>query len=250
MAGHSKWAKVKHFKGAIDAKRGTIFSKLSREIILAARSGGGDPKLNARLRQAIDAARAQNMPNDTIDRALKKGTGELGADALVEVTYEGYAPGGVALLIECATDNKNRTSADVRSVFSRHGGSLGSPGSVAHMFARKGEVRVPAATIGEESLIDVALEAGADDVSNDDDAFVVLTAPEKLFAVGDALRASGIEITSQKLVQVPLNTVAVIQPSTTTQVLHLYQALDELADVQNVYANFDIPDDVIVHSHV
>jgi YebC/PmpR family DNA-binding regulatory protein len=250
MAGHSKWAKVKHFKGAIDAKRGTIFSKLSREIILAARSGGGDPKLNARLRQAIDAARAQNMPNDTIDRALKKGTGELGADALVEVTYEGYAPGGVALLIECATDNKNRTSADVRSVFSRHGGSLGSPGSVAHMFARKGEVRVPAATIGEESLIDVALEAGADDVSNDDDAFVVLTAPEKLFAVGDALRASGIEITSQKLVQVPLNTVAVIQPSTATQVLHLYQALDELADVQNVYANFDIPDDVIVHSHV
>ncbi|MGI8602835.1 MAG: YebC/PmpR family DNA-binding transcriptional regulator [Verrucomicrobiales bacterium] len=251
MSGHSKWAKVKHFKGAIDAKRGRIFSKLSREIIVAAKSGGGEPKLNARLRQAIDAAKAQNMPNDTIERAIKKGSGELGGETIIEVTYEGYAPGGAALLIECVTDNKNRTSADIRSIFTRNHGSLGTPGSVAHLFARKGEIRVPFSGVSEEALLDAALDAGADDVTLEGEEHVVVTAPDQLFAVGDALKAKGITAITQQLVQVPLMTITVTEAATAAQVVRLYEALDELDDVQNVHANFAIPDEVMeqLHAH-
>lgn len=245
MAGHSKWSKVKHIKGVVDVKRGKIFSKLSREIIVAAKSGGGDPRLNARLRTAIDAARAQNMPNDTIDRAIKKGTGELGGEAPAEITYEGYAPGGVALMVECVTDNKNRTSADLRSAFTRHHGSLGTPGSVAHVFARKGEIRLPLAAATEESLLEAALEAGADDVSQDGDDHIILTAPDQLFAVGDALRTRQLVPTSQKLTQIPLTLAPVHDRQTAQQVLRLCEALDDLDDVQNVHANFDIPEDVM-----
>lgn len=246
MAGHSKWSKVKRFKGALDAKRGQIFSKLSKEIILAARSGGGgDPKLNARLRQAIDAAKAQNMPNDTIDRAIKKGTGELGGDAMVEVTYEGYAPGGAAILIEAATDNKNRTSADIRSAFSRNHGSMGTPGSVAHLFSRKGEIRLPLDSAGEEAVLEAALEAGADDVAQEGDEHVILTAPEQLSAVAEALRLAGLSPASEKLIQVPSTQIPITDAGTAAQVIRLYEALDELDDVQNVYSNFDIPDEVM-----
>ena len=250
MAGHSKWSKVKHIKGVVDVKRGKIFSKLSREIIIAAKSGGGDPKLNARLRTAIDAARAQNMPNDTIDRAVKKGTGELGGEAPAEITYEGYAPGGVALLVECVTDNKNRTSADLRSLFTRNHGSLGTPGSVAHLFARKGEIRLPEAAGSEERILEAALEAGADDVSLEGDEHVILTAPDQLFAVGDALRARQLAPASQKLIQVPLTITPVGDASTASQVIRLYEALDDLDDVQNVYANFDIPDELLEQIHM
>jgi YebC/PmpR family DNA-binding regulatory protein len=245
MAGHSKWSKVKHIKGVVDVKRGKIFSKLSREIIVAAKTGGGDPRLNARLRTAIDAARSQNMPNDTIDRAIKKGTGELGGEAPAEITYEGYAPGGVALMVECVTDNKNRTSADLRSVFTRHHGSLGTPGSVAHVFARKGEIRLPLAAADEETMLEAALEAGADDVSQDGDDHVVLTAPDQLFAVGDALRSRQLIPSSHKLTQIPLTLAPVHDRATAQQVIRLCEALDDLDDVQNVHANFDIPDDVM-----
>jgi YebC/PmpR family DNA-binding regulatory protein len=247
MAGHSKWSKVKHIKGVVDVKRGKIFSKLSREIIVAAKAGGGDPKLNARLRTAIDAARAQNMPNDTIDRAVKKGTGELGGEAPAEITYEGYAPGGVAMMIECVTDNKNRTSADLRSVFTRNHGSLGTPGSVAHLFARKGEIRLPLAAASEEAILEAALEAGADDVSQDGEEHVILTAPDQLFAVGDTLRARQLSPTSQKLTQIPLTHIPVTEASTAQQVVRLYEALDDLDDVQHVHSNFDIPDEVLEH---
>jgi len=250
MAGHSKWSKVKHIKGVVDVKRGKIFSKLSREIIVAAKAGGGDPKLNARLRTAIDAARAQNMPNDTIDRAVKKGTGELGGEAPAEITYEGYAPGGVAMLVECVTDNKNRTSADLRSVFTRNHGSLGTPGSVAHLFARKGEIRLPLTAASDETILEAALEAGADDVSQDGEEHVILTAPDQLFAVGDALRARQLSPTSQKLTQIPLTHIPVTDTATAQQVVRLYEALDDLDDVQHVHSNFDIPDEVLEHLSV
>jgi YebC/PmpR family DNA-binding regulatory protein len=245
MAGHSKWSKVKHIKGVVDVKRGKIFSKLSREIIVAAKSGGGEPKLNARLRTAIDAARAQNMPNDTIDRAIKKGTGELGGEAPAEITYEGYAPGGVAMLVECVTDNKNRTSADLRSAFTRNHGSLGTPGSVAHLFSRKGEIRLSLATASEEQVMEAALEAGADDVIQDGDEHVVLTAPDQLFAVGDALRSLHLTPVSQKLTQIPLTLIPVPDLATAQQVVRLYETLDDLDDVQHVHSNFDIPDTVM-----
>ncbi len=245
MAGHSKWSKVKHIKGVVDVKRGKIFSKLSREIIVAAKSGGSDPKLNARLRSAIDAARAQNMPNDTIERAIKKGTGELGGEAPAEVTYEGYAPGGVAMMVECVTDNKNRTSADLRSIFTRNHGSLGTPGSVAHLFARKGEIRFPIDLASEETVLEAALDAGADDVIEEGDERVILTPPDRLFAVSDTLRARQITPTSHKLTQIPLTIIPIPDRSTAQQVIRLYEALDDLDDVQNVHANFDIPDAVM-----
>jgi YebC/PmpR family DNA-binding regulatory protein len=245
MSGHSKWSRVKHIKGAVDARRGKVFSKLSREIIAAAKAGGGDPRLNARLRTAIDAAKAQNMPNDTIERAIKKGTGELGGDVISEITYEGYAPGGVAILVECVTDNKNRSSAEIRSTFTRNHGTLGTPGSVSHLFARKGEIRVPATSVDEDRMIEAALDAGAEDVALEGDEHVLVTAPDRLFAVGDALRSRSVTPASQKLVQFPLTTIPVVEPSTAQQVLRLYEALDDLDDVQNVYANFEIPDELI-----
>lgn len=245
MAGHSKWSKVKHIKGVVDVKRGKIFSKLSREIIMSAKAGGGDPKLNARLRTAIDAARAQNMPNDTIDRAIKKGTGELGGEAPAEITYEGYAPGGVAMLVECVTDNKNRTSADLRSAFTRNHGSLGTPGSVAHLFARKGEIRLAVTAASEDQLLEIALDAGAEDISQDTEDHIIVTAPDQLFAVGDALRSRQLIPSSQKLTQIPLTQIPVTDRATAQQVIRLYETLDDLDDVQNVHANFDIPDDVL-----
>src|SRR2546423_8381343 len=187
MAGHSKWSKVKRFKGAIDAKRGAVFSKLAKEISIAAKTGGGDPTANPRLRSAIQLARAQSMPNDNVERAIKRGTGE-GAEAqhFDEIVYEGYGPGGVALIVEAATDNKNRTAAEIRSIFSKNHGNLAASGSVSYMFHKKGQITVPRDTIGEERIFELALEAGAEELTNEEEQYVILTSHDQLYAVAEA----------------------------------------------------------------
>lgn len=244
MAGHNKWSKVKHIKGAADAKRGRIFSKLSKEISLAARSGG-DPAMNARLRSAINAAKAQNMPGDTIERAVKKGTGELGGAAIEEIVYEGYGPGGAALLIEVATDNRNRAANDLRSLLTKNNGTFADAGSVAYMFQRKGEIRLDKAGISEDALMEAALDAGADDVQDDGEEWVVYTPTDKLFAVAGALRDKNINSKAQSLIYVPATTIPVADLATAKQLLHLHEILDDYDDTQNVYANFEISDDLL-----
>lgn len=242
MAGHNKWSKVKRIKGAIDAKRGKIFSKLAKEIAVATKLGGSDPGSNVRLRSAILSARAQNMPNDNIDRAIKRGSGDSGEAALEEVNYEGYASDGVALLIEAATDNRNRTAADVRLIFSKHGGHLGGAGSVAYLFQRKGEVTVPEEAADADRLLEAVLDAGADDLASEPGhPHAITTAPDRLAAVAEALRAASIPVTSQKLIFVPQTLVTVHDESTALKVLHLHDALDDNDDVLNVYSNFDMP---------
>lgn len=242
MAGHNKWSKVKRIKGAIDAKRGKIFSKLAKEIAVAAKLGGPDPDANVRLRSAIALARTQNMPNDNIERAIRRGSGDTGEAALEEVMYEGYAPDGVAVLVEAATDNRNRTAADVRLIFSKHGGRLGGAGSVAHLFARKGEVVVPEGASDADRLLELVIEAAADEiVSEPGHPHVVITAPDRLAAVADALRAASVPVESQKLVFVPQTTVTVIDEETAAQVMRLHEALDDNDDVLNVYSNFEMP---------
>ncbi len=245
MAGHSKWSKIKRIKGALDVKRGKLFSRLSKEITVAARLGGGNPAFNPRLRTAILTARTESMPNDNIDRAIKKGTGELEASAVEELVYEGYATGGVALIIETATDNKNRTAADLRNVMSKNHGNLGGPGSVAFMFHRKGHIHVPAAEADEDRLIEVMLDAGAEELTREEDQFLITTPPDQLYSVADALKTAGIEPGSPKLTFIPQNTVAVADEHTASQVLKLCDALDDLDDVMNVHANFDIPEDTL-----
>ncbi len=245
MAGHNKWSKVKHIKGAADAKRSKLFSNLSREVTIAARDGGGDPDLNPRLRNAILAAKSKSMPNDTIDRAVKKGTGELGGETIEEALYEGYAPGGVAMLIEVATDNKNRTAADIRSIFNKNNGSLGSSGSVAYMFERKGEIQILADAATEEEVLEAALEAGAEDVESSDEGHTVYTASDQLYAVGEKFQASGLTMESQKLVYIPQTVTQVPDKSTASQVLRLYEALEDCDDTQDVFANFEIPDEIL-----
>lgn len=244
MAGHNKWSKVKHIKGAADAKRSQLFSKLSKEITIAAR-GGGDPDLNPRLRSAVTAARKQSMPSENIERAIKKGTGELGGEAIEEIVYEGYGPGGIAFLIEVATDNKNRSAADIRSLFNKNGGNMGSAGSVAYLFDRKGEIRLPLSALGEDAMLEAALEAGADDVSGDGEDHVVLTAVESLFEVAAALTRAGLESTSQKLVYVPRTTTTIADPAAAAALIKLSDALDDYDDTQNVYSNFDLTDEVM-----
>jgi YebC/PmpR family DNA-binding regulatory protein len=243
MAGHSKWSKVKRFKGAIDAKRGQIFSKLSKEISIAAKSGGGDPNGNPRLRSAILAARAASMPNDNIERAIKRGTGE-GADAqhFEEIVYEGYAPGGVALIVEAATDNKNRTAAEVRSLFAKNHGNLAASGSVSYMFHRKGQIVVPRSAVEEDKLLELVLENGAEELTNDEDVYVVITAPDQLYAVAEALKTAGVTTESQKFTFIPDTTITVVDESVAQQVLRLCDALEDDADVQNVYSNLEIPE--------
>jgi len=246
MAGHSKWSKVKRTKGAIDVKRGKLFSKLSKEITVAARMGGGDPSGNPRLRAAVLAARAQSMPNDNIDRAIKRATGDLeGASHYEEIVYEGYAPGGVALLVEAATDNKNRTAADLRLIFTKNHGNLASTGSVSYMFKRKGQISVPQGAVGEDPLLDVILEAGADELNADGEHFIITTAHDHLYTVAEALKNAGIPTDSQKLTYVPDNTVAIYDEPVAAQVLRLCDALEDNDDVQNIYSNFDLPEELL-----
>jgi len=245
MAGHSKWSKVKRFKGALDAKRGKIFSRFSKEIMVAARMGGGDLNLNARLRTAVAAARAQNMPNDTIERAIKKGTGEIAGGVLEELIYEGYGPGGAAIIVEAATDNKNRTAADIRSIFSKNHGHLAASGAVSYLFKRKGLITISRDAVGEERLMEVALEAGAEDLATDEDLYVVTTPQDRLYQVGEAVRNAGIPAESQKLTFLAGTTVNIDEEGLASQVLRLCDALEENDDVQNVYSNFDISDELL-----
>lgn len=244
MSGHSKWSSIKHKKGAADAKRGKIFTRLIKEITVAARMGGGDPDGNPRLRQAIAAAKAENMPKDNIERGIKKGTGELDGVNYEESSYEGYGPGGVAVLVECLTDNKNRTVADVKHLFERNGGNLGEPGCVAWIFEKKGLIIVEKSSVDEEKLFDLALEAGAEDVNEEDAQFEVITDPSDFETVRASLENEGVEYTLAEVTKTPSNTVKV-EGKKAQQMITLMEALEDNDDVSNVYANFDISDDVL-----
>ncbi|MGW8287934.1 MAG: YebC/PmpR family DNA-binding transcriptional regulator [Desulfobulbales bacterium] len=245
MSGHSKWSTIKRKKGAVDAKRGKIFTRLIKEITVAARMGGGDPDGNPRLRSAIASAKTENMPKDNIERAIKKGTGELEGAVYEEITYEGYGPGGVAILVDCMTDNKNRTVADIRHYFSKSGGNLGESGCVSWMFDRKGTMLVDKETIDEEELMDKALEAGATDVSEEDNVFQVETEPDDFETVRENLEADGVQFLEASVAMVPKNTVDITDEKTARQILKLLENLEDHDDVQNVYANFDIPDEIM-----
>lgn len=248
MSGHSKWATIKHKKAATDARRGKLFSKILKEITVAARLGGGDPKGNPRLRTAVLEARSNSVPGDNIDRAIKKGTGELEGETYEEVLYEGYGPGGVAVLVDAATDNRNRTTAEVRHLFTRHGGSLGEAGSVAWMFKRRGWFSVERSVLPggmtEEQLMELALELGVDDFSAEDDRCDLYTAPEDFTAVQEALEARKVPLASKELAMIPQTTIEV-PPDRVNQVLRLLEALDDHDDVQKVWANIDIDESVL-----
>jgi YebC/PmpR family DNA-binding regulatory protein len=246
MAGHSKWSKVKRLKGALDVKRGALFSKLAKEITIAAKMGGGDPGGNVRLRSAILSARAQSMPNDNVERAIKRGTGE-GADAqhFHEIIYEGYAPGGVAVIVDAATDNKNRTAAELRRIFSKNNGNLGTSGSVSYMFHKKGRIAVSRGVTGEERLLELALEAGAEELTSDEEEYVITTSHDQLYAVAEALKHAGVTTSGQKFTFIPDTTVPVVDEATALQVLRLCESLEDDDDVQNVYSNLDISDELL-----
>ncbi|HXK61350.1 MAG TPA: YebC/PmpR family DNA-binding transcriptional regulator [Acidobacteriota bacterium] len=239
MSGHSKWHSIKHKKAAADAKRGKIFTKLIKEMSVAARIGGGDIDSNPRLRTAVAAAKAVNMPLDNIKRAIMKGTGELPGQAYEAVTYEGYGPGGVAVLVETLTDNKNRTVAEVRHLFSKHGGNLAETGAVQWMFERKGYISVSRDKVSEDRLMEIALEAGADDLQTEESAYSIYTSFENFESVKEALQAAGIEPDSAELTMLPQNGVR-LEGKKAEQMLKLMESLEDHDDVQNVYANFDI----------
>jgi YebC/PmpR family DNA-binding regulatory protein len=246
MAGHSKWSKVKHIKAVVDVRRGKLFSKLAKEISVAARLGGGDPSGNPRLKAAIAAARAQSMPGDNIDRAIKRGTGEVDSGTVLEeLIYEGYAPGGVAVLIEVATDNKNRVAQDLRLIFSKNHGNLASSGSVAYLFKRKGQITIARDGLDDERALELALEAGAEDVSADAEHHIITTAHDQLYAVAEALKAAGANVASQKLTYLPATTVHLTDAEIAAQVLRLCDALEDNEDVQHIHANFDLPDELL-----
>lgn len=245
MSGHSKWANIKRRKGAVDAKRGKIFTRLIKEITVAARMGGGDVEGNPRLRSAVATAKAENMPKDNISRAIKKGTGEIAGEIYEEILYEGYGPGGVAVLVECMTDNRNRTVADVRHYFAKSNGNLGENGCVAWMFEKKGQIQVDKKTIGEDQLMDMALEAGAEDVVEDESEFQVLTAPEAFDSVKDALTQAGVKVLDSSVAMIPKNTVEVTEETVARALIKLLDNLEDHDDVQNVSANFDIDDDLV-----
>ncbi len=242
MSGHSKWSTIKRKKGANDAKRGKIFTKLIKEITVAAKMGGGDPDANPRLRTAILSAKSENMPKDNIERAIKKGTGGLEGVNYEEILYEGYGPGGVAVLVETMTDNKNRTVADVRHFFAKSGGNLGESGCVAWMFDKKGVIVVDKETISEEDLLDIALEAGAEDVVEEDTTFQVVAAPEDFNEVVENLDKAELKYVEASLQMVPRNTVDVTEEKTARSLLKLLENLEDHDDVQKVHANFDIDD--------
>lgn len=239
MSGHSKWHTIKHKKGALDAKRGKIFTKLIKEITVATRDGGGDADMNPRLRKAVNDAKAENMPNDTIDRAIKRGTGELEGVNYEEITYEGYGPNGVAVLIETMTDNRNRTVAEIRHLFSKNGGNLGESNSVAWMFDRKGYIVVDKAAKSEDELFEIAIEAGAEDLKDEGDIFEIITDPDNFEAVNDAIKNAGVEPQVAEISMIP-QTFVHLESAEAKTMLKLYEAIDDQDDVQKVYANFDI----------
>jgi YebC/PmpR family DNA-binding regulatory protein len=241
MSGHSKWSTIKHKKAAVDAKRGKLFTKLIKELTVAARLGGGDADANPRLRSAVTAARSANMPADNVKRAIQKGTGELPGTSYEEVAYEGYAPGGVAVFIESLTDNRMRTTPEIRHLLAKHGGSLSEPNSVAWMFEKKGQLSVSPAGIDEDNLMEIALEAGANDLQHDGEDYEIYTSPEAFAAVQRALESAGISVTGATLVMEPQNTVE-LQGKKAEQCLKLLEALEDHDDVQNVYANLELPD--------
>ena len=246
MAGHSKWSNIKHRKGAQDAKRGKIFTRLIREITVASREGG-DPAANPRLRLAIDKALSSNMPKDKIEKAIAKGTGEDGGDALEEIRYEGYASGGVAVMVDCMTDNRNRTVSEVRHAFSKHGGNLGEDGSVAYMFSKQGVIAYPAGT-GEDKVMEAALEAGAEDIVNNEDGSIeLITTPEDFEAVKEAMVAQGLKPEQAEVTMRPATTIS-LSVEEGEKVLKLLDRLEELDDVQTVYSNADFPDELFAEA--
>jgi YebC/PmpR family DNA-binding regulatory protein len=244
MSGHSKWATIKHKKGALDAKRGKLFSKLSRAITVAAREGGGDPNMNMSLANAIEKAKSYSVPKDNIERAIQRGTGGGEGANFESIVYEGYGPAGVAIIVEVLTDNKNRSAAEVRNIFGKHGGQLATPGAVAWVFERRGQILVDAARYAEDDVMTAAIEGGADDVVTDGDQFQILTQPTDLAAVRDAIAAAGIEYESAELTMVPKTTVK-LEENDARKTMKIMDALEDSDDVQEVYANFDIPDDVL-----
>ncbi len=244
MSGHSRWSQIKRKKGKADVQRGKLFSKILREITVAARNGGGDPKANMRLKAAIESAKEANMPQENIKRAIQKGTGELPGEAYEEISYEGYAPGGVAVMIRVLTDNRNRTAPEIRHTFEKHGGHMGASGAVAWMFERKGIVRVDADKISEDDLLTQALDAGATDMTRAEKVFEITTAPGEMDAVRAKLEASRVPVLEAEVTFLPQSTVRV-EGKEAPQVLRLIEALEELDDVQAVYANYDIPEDVM-----
>jgi YebC/PmpR family DNA-binding regulatory protein len=241
MSGHNKWSSIKHKKGAADAKRGKIFTRILKEMTVAARMGGGDPAGNPRLRAAVAEAKAANMPKDNIERAIKRGTGELEGTTYEELTYEGYGPGGVAVIVEVLTDNTNRTTPEIRHVFEKQGGNLGTPGSVRFQFDKKGYFAVEKSVVGEDKLMEIALEAGADDLQSDDpETYDVYTTPENFEPVRQALEKAGITTVEAKLGMIPQNYIS-LDESKSKSVMKLLENLDDHDDVQNVWSNFDIP---------
>lgn len=240
MAGHSKWHNIRHKKARMDAKRGQIFTKLIREITVAARQGGGDPEFNPRLRMAIEKAKEHNMPMENIERAIKRGTGELEGVTYEEVTYEGYGPEGVAIIVECLTDNRNRTTGEVRHIFSKYGGNLGTTGCVSFIFEEKGVIQVPKSEYTEEEIFEKAIEAGAEDVITEDDYYEIRTEPKELYAVKEALENMGVKIEKAELTKIPTTTVEIKDEETAVKLMKLLDALEDNDDVQKVYANFDM----------
>lgn len=245
MSGHSKWSQIKHKKKIVDAKRGGLFTKILKEITVAARLGGGDPGGNVRLRTAILKAKSANMPGDNIERAVKKGTGELPGVTYEDATYEGYAPGGVAVLVEVTTDNKTRTVAEIRNIFVKAGGLMGETGCVSWVFSRKGEITVSKDAITEDELMEMALDAGAEDIDSSGEYYAITTPPEALEPVRSALEAKGVKVESAEASMAPLNTVKVDSEETAKKILKLMETMEDQEDVQKVHANFDIPDAIL-----
>jgi len=239
MSGHSKWATIKHKKGALDAKRGKIFTRLIKEIMVAAKAGGGDPDGNPRLRSAILAAKSENMPNDNIQRAIKRGTGEIEGASYEDITFEGYGPGGVAIIVDVLTNNRNRAVSEIRHAFSKNGGNLGESGSVSYMFSKKGVIIVAKSAAEEDKLTEIVLEAGADDLNDDGDYWEILTSPKDFEAVRDAVKAAKIEPESAEVTMVP-STYQKLEGTQASAMMRLLETLEDLDDTQNVYSNFEM----------
>ena len=244
MSGHSKWASIKHKKAATDIKKGKIFSKLAKEITISAKGGGGDLDANARLRLAVNKAKSVNMPADNIDRAIKKGTGELPGVSYEEISYEGYGPKGVAFIVEALTDNKNRTAAEIRNIFSKKGGNMAGPGSVSWMFTKKGFIMVKDSSADEDKVFSIALDSGAEDIKTESSLYEITTSVSAFEKVKDALEEANIEIESAEITMIPSSSIK-IEGDDAKQVLALIDLLEDYEDVQNVYANFDIPDEFL-----